>query len=203
LTRWGWAAILIVACAAVLFLAPGTHGFLAIDCPVRGELLVVEGWIPDYAIPGAISVFEKNGYGRMICVGGPITLGSHLSEYRNYGELGRARLKALGFSGERIIVIETQDIKKDRTYESAVAVKKWIASSGVKVKSLDIYTLGAHARRSRLLFEEALGDGVAVGAIAANDQTYDPNRWWKYSNGAKTVLSELIAYLYAVIFFHP
>jgi len=39
--------------------------------------------------------------------------------------------------------------------------------------------------------------------IAAPDESYDPVNWWRSSNGAKTVGSELIAYIYAVLFFHP
>jgi len=203
LTVCGWVAVVIVASAAVLVLISGVHGFLAIECPVKGELLVVEGWIPDYAIPRGISEFEKKGYRRLVVVGGPILLGSHLAGYRSYAELGRARLMALGFSDERVMVLETRDIKKDRTYESAVAVKHWIALNGAKVKGLDIYTLGAHARRSRLLFQKAFGKDVVIGVVAADDQTYDPKSWWRYSNGVRTALSELIAYLYAAIFFHP
>ena len=203
LTLWGWAAVLIFACAAVVFLVPGIHGFLAIDCPVQGQVLVVEGWIPDYAIPGAISEFEKKGYRRLVVVGGPILLGSHLAGYRSYAELGRARLKGLGLSDAQTVVLEIHDTRKDRTYESAVAVKQWIAASGAKVQGLDIYTLGAHARRSRLLFQKAFGKDVVIGVVAADDQTYDPKSWWKSSNGVRSVMSELIAYVYAVAFFHP
>ena len=82
LTLWGWIVTVLVALAAWLVCVPNIHGFLAIDCPVRGQFLVVEGWIPDYSIPTAVSEFEKNGYRQIICVGGPITLGSHLSEGR-------------------------------------------------------------------------------------------------------------------------
>ena len=84
LTLWGWLAVLIVALFLFLSGISGIHGFLAGEKPVRGEILVVEGWIPDYAIPGAISEFEKNGYELMIAVGGPITLGSHVSGFRRY-----------------------------------------------------------------------------------------------------------------------
>jgi hypothetical protein len=203
LTWVGWSVAGLIVILAGLVCVPNIHRFLAIDCPVRGQVLVVEGWIPDHTIPGAISVFEKNGYRQLISVGGPILLGSHFSEFKTYAELTSARLKGLGVSDERIVVLETRDIRKDRTYESAVAVKHWIAFSGVRVQALDVYTVGAHARRSRLLFEKALGDDVAVGVIAAKDQTYDARIWWRSSNGARTVVGELIAYLYAAIFFHP
>jgi hypothetical protein len=49
----------------------------------------------------------------------------------------------------------------------------------------------------------ALGDGVAVGVVSIEDQTYVPGEWWKSSNGVRTVIDESIAYLYAVFFFHP
>ena len=203
LTLWGWIVTVLVALAAGLVCVLNIHAFLAIDCPAKGQVLVVEGWIPDYAIPGAISEFEKNGYRQLIAVGGPIELGSHLSEFKSYARLSQARLIALGFKGERLVVLETGDIKNDRTYESAKAVRRWVASNGMQVKGLDVYTLGAHAWRSRLLFQKAFGDGVAVGVIAAENQSYDPGDWWKSSNGVRNVMSELIAYVYALAFFHP
>ena len=195
--------MLLAVLLACLLGVPNIHSLLAIDCPVRGGLLVVEGWIPDYAIPGAISEFEKDDCKQMIAVGGPIEKGSHLSEFKDYARLTQAKLVSLGFSERRLVVLETGDIKKDRTYQSARAVQLWAASNGVRVPSLDVYTLGPHARRSRLLFQKVFGDEVAVGVIAAPDQTYDPDRWWRSSNGVKTVMSGMIAYLYAVIFFHP
>jgi uncharacterized SAM-binding protein YcdF (DUF218 family) len=193
--------VLLVVGIALLAGVPRIHGFLAMDYPVRGEILVVEGWIPDYAIAEAASEFEKNGYELLIAVGGPITLGSHVSGFGNYAELAHVRLKALGVDEGRMTVLETADIKKDRTYQSARAVREWLSANRADLKGVDIYTLGAHARRSRLLFEKALGDNVAVGAIAAKDQSYDGSKWWRSSNGARTVLSELIAYLYARVLF--
>jgi hypothetical protein len=203
LTVWGWAAMLIVACTPVVVGIPNVHRFLTSQCPVRGQVLVVEGWVPDYAVPGVVSEFQKNGYRQLVTVGGPIERGSHLSEFKSYAQLGYSRLKALGLNDGQIAVIETQDIKRDRTYLSAVAVKEWLESSKLNVKGLNVYTLGAHARRSRLLFQKAFGDDVAVGVVAAEDQSYDPGNWWKSSNGVRTVVDELIAYLYAVILFNP
>ena len=100
-----------------------------------------------------------------------------------------------------MVAIATEDIKKDRTYEAAMMVKRWLSGSGIHARALDVYTLGAHSRRSRLLFKKVFGDDTAVGVIAADDQRYDPKGWWKSSNGVRTVVSELIAYIYAVICF--
>jgi hypothetical protein len=203
LTVWGWLAVLFSAAAAVLFGIGQVHGLLAITNPVEGELLVVEGWIPDYAMKGAKAEFEKSGYTLLIAVGGPLRLGSDLSRYKSYARLTQARLAEMGFKKEKIIEIETLDAKTDRTYDSARAVKQWITSNGMSVTGLNVYTLGAHARRSRLLFQKAIGNEVGVGVVAAVDESYDPDSWWRSSNGARVVGSELIAYIYAIVFFHP
>jgi hypothetical protein len=201
LTLWGFLAVLTVAVVVFVNVVPEIHGFLACRDPVRGEILVVEGWIPDYAIPGVISEFEMHGYKVLVVVGGPILMGSHVSGFKSYAELARVRLKALGAHEEKIVVLETEDVKMDRTYQSARAVQQWLSSDKSGLRGLDVYTLGAHARRSRLLFRKVFGDSVAVGAIAASNQSYDSESWWRSSNGARTVLGELIGYLYAAVFF--
>jgi hypothetical protein len=203
LTLWGWVAVVIFGGVALLSAVPKIHGFLASQYPVRGQILVIEGWIPDHAIPGAVSEFERNGYRLLLAVGGPITSGSHVSGFKNYAELAHVRLKALGVEDRHIVVLETTDMTKDRTYQSATAVKQWISLNWADLRGLDVYTLGVHARRSRLLYQKAFGDGVAVGVIAASEQSYDSHNWWRSSNGARTVVSEFIAYLYAAFFFRP
>ena len=62
--------------------------------------------------------------------------------------------------------------KKDRTYSSALAAKQWLHQQGISVKTLDVATLGPHARRSRLLFQMAFGDDTKVGIIALDDVEY-------------------------------
>jgi hypothetical protein len=54
-----------------------------------------------------------------------------------------------------------------------------------------------------MLFTLAL-DGVAeVGVIAMDPAGYDKGRWWTTSGGVRTVLSEMIAYVYAKFLFWP
>src|SRR5450756_1386531 len=67
----------------------------------------------------------------------------------------------------------------------------------------NLITGGPHARRSRLLFEKALGKGVTVGVmpIAAND--YDEQHWWHSSQGVRVTIGEMLAYGYARLLFYP
>jgi hypothetical protein len=68
---------------------------------------------------------------------------------------------------------------------------------------VNLYSFGAHARRSRLLYQKALGRKIQVGVIAYPDYHYDPARWWAEGEGFRDVVGEGIAYLYARLLFHP
>jgi hypothetical protein len=73
----------------------------------------------------------------------------------------------------------------------------------VDVRSINVLTESAHARRTWLLFQEAFGDQVNVGIISARNPDYDPAHWWRSSDGFREVISELVAYLYARFYFLP
>ncbi len=56
---------------------------------------------------------------------------------------------------------------------------------------INVLTEDAHARRTWLLFQEALGrDMLKVGIIAVPSPDYDPSRWWRTSAGVREVLDE-------------
>jgi uncharacterized SAM-binding protein YcdF (DUF218 family) len=92
---------------------------------------------------------------------------------------------------------------RDRTYASAVALRVWLREHSMNVHSINVVTEGAHARRTRLMFQEALGKDVGVGIIAVPNPDYDQKRWWLYSEGVKEVGSEAFAYIYSRLLFHP
>lgn len=94
-------------------------------------------------------------------------------------------------------------VRKDRTYHCALAVREWLGQNRSRIRSLDVATQATHTRRSRLLYEKAFGQSVAVSPIALDDPSYDPARWWGCSAGVRDVLGEAIAYVYARFFFWP
>ena len=61
--------------------------------------------------------------------------------------------------------------------------------------------MGPHARRSRLLYEEALGGEFKIGIIALADRRFDPEHWWRSSEGVRAVVDDTVAYLYARLYF--
>ena len=199
----GWLLLLL----AGLLLATGAvrkaQSFLAVTDPVAGGALVVEGWAPDYALEEAVTEFRRHHYTRLYVVGVPLERGAPLSEYKTYAELGAATLLKLGLDRDNVQAVPTPAVRQDRTYASALALKQWLQQHNAVPAELNLISLGPHARRSRLLFQEAFGRDARVGIIALDDRDYDPAHWWKSSQGVRTVTDELIAYGYARLLFHP
>jgi len=202
LTWRGWFILLLCLGAAAGLLAISIHPFLAVTQPVHGELLVVEGWMPDNQLEAAVALFQEGGYRLLITTGGPLGRGGHLSAYATDAELTAATLRKLGLPGDKIVAVPTPPSRRDRTYESALALRDWLSHSDPALRSLDVYSKGAHARRTRLLFQKAFGSDIAVGIIAA-EPDYDADRWWTSSSGVRVVVGESVAYLYARLLFFP
>ena len=69
--------------------------------------------------------------------------------------------------------------------------------------SINVVTEAAHARRTRLLYQKAIGRNVTVGVTAISNPDYNPKQWWRYSDGIREVIGESIAYINAKFFFSP
>src|SRR5438876_3787583 len=207
--RWSptWRGWLILAftmvVAGALFLK-GIYPFLAITHRVDADVLVVEGWIHEYAIKGAVEEFRRSSYQRVFTTGGPVEgSGGYINDYHTNASVGADLLKRYGLSDESLQMVPSRVMDRDRTYGSAVALRNWFREHDLHVRSLNVLTENVHARRTRLLFSEALGPEISVGIIAVPHPDYDARRWWWYSQGVKDVSSETIAYVYGRFLFQP
>lgn len=187
---------------AIAFAALRIQPFLAVTDATPGGALVVEGWVPDYALKSALVLAKGGAYAPLLVTGEPLKIGEPLSAYKTYAELGAATLNQLGAFPSAQAVPATAVIR-DRTYASALALRDWLRARGPLPAKLTLLTLGAHARRSRLLFEKVFGPGVKIGVIAVSNRDYDAARWWRFSEGFRNVTDEAIAYLYARFLFSP
>ena len=205
--RWGlsWKGRLLVL-ALLIGLATefvyGVYPFLAVTHRVDTDILVVEGWIPFYAIHAAAREFGSGSYRQVLTTGGPITgMGGYTNDYNTSASLGAGRLKAEGVPTTVIQMVPSRVSGRDRTYSAALALRHWLDQQGTEVKAINVVTADTHARRTRLLFQRALGNDISVGIIAVPNPDYDARRWWRYSEGVKDVITESVAYLYAKFFF--
>jgi uncharacterized SAM-binding protein YcdF (DUF218 family) len=202
-TLRGWVVLALSLAVLTLICGRELRPFLAVTDPVPGGVLVVEGWVPDYMLEAAIAEFRQNHYAKLFVTGTPLQQGAPLSEYTNFAYLGAASLVKLGLSTNDVQAVPTGLTRRDRTYATALSLKHWWRQHDSAPTKINLITAGPHARRSRLLFQKALGNGVKVGVTAIGDREYDERRWWRYSQGVRVMIGEVLAYAYARFLFYP
>lgn len=198
----GWLALALLAGLGTAAAVGGLlHPFLAVTAREAADVLVVEGWMPDFGLRAAFEEYRRGGYKEIHVVGVPLEKGELLSEFGTYAEVGRATLERMGAPADRLRAVPAPKVRRDRTFASAVALRDSLARAGRMPAALNVVTVDAHARRSRLLFAKAFGDRTRIGIVAVADEQYDGRRWWRSSHGVRIVLSEWLGYVYARVFF--
>ena len=197
----GWLLILAVCAISAALLLRNAYAFLAMNAPLDGGILVVEGWGSDSLMASATNEFKKGHYEALFATGGPIDKGSLFTKYKTYAEMSVDTLEQMGVNPKSLHAIPAPSVRQDRTYATAIALKKWLGEHGMNTKKIEIITMGAHARRSRLLYEKVFGAGTRIGVISVRDEGIDPQHWWTNSNGFRSVVDEMVAYFYAKFLF--
>src|SRR5437667_7657556 len=170
--RWGfsWRGWLIVPAVVILTFSLcwlRIYPFLAVTHRVDTDVLVVEGWIHEYAIRAAVEEFRIGSYQRVLTTGGPVEgSGGYINDYNTAASVGADLLRKNGLPNESLQMVPSRVMNRDRTYGSAVALRDWFRERNIAVHSVNVVTEDVHARRSRLLFEEALGRDVKFGIIS-------------------------------------
>ncbi|MDH3708570.1 MAG: hypothetical protein OER04_01715 [Cyclobacteriaceae bacterium] len=178
------------------------HPFLALNKPSpNAKLLIIDGPIPEYAVQAAVKEFHSGNYQLMIATGGPISRGYLVPDIKSYPQLVAASLIHQQFDSSKIVVVDRDAVITDRTYANAVSLKDWLQSSSGNYEAINIFSMGTHARRTRLLYQKALPKSVEVGVLATPNLEYDRSNWWRSSMGFRLVIGEGIAYIYARFLF--
>src|SRR5437868_8312894 len=128
----------------------GVYPFLAVTERVPADTLVVEGWIPPFAIRAAVDEFRSGSYKQVITTGGPATgTGAYTNDYNTSASVGADELKAAGIPADHLAMAPSRVMLRDRTYASAVALRDWLKEHHVEPNRIMIVTESVHARRSR------------------------------------------------------
>ncbi len=203
LPTWqGWLLILLAAAALVTVAGRAVMPFLSPTQPVQGKFLLVEGWAPDYALEEAIRVFRNGGYSKLIVTGTDIEQGKQLAVEKTYAQLAASTLKHLGFEEERLLVLPSPKVIRDRNFTTAPEVKKWLRTNN-SLDAVDVFTMAPHSRRTWLLYRLAIGDSNKIGVISITSRDYDPAHWWRSSQGFRETIDETVALIYAKFLFRP
>ncbi len=196
LPGWILLALLAALCGAA-FIAV-LYPFLSSAKPLpQASILVVEGWVHDNAVREARHIAGSGGYERICTAGVDLTKGSLLAEYGDFATLTAATLERLGMPPDQILVAPGGAGHRHRTYFSAAAVRRTLQDHGALHGNINVLTVGPHARRTGLVYRKVFRDTPCrVGVIQVPPEDYDPQRWWTTSNGAKTVITEVIAWFH-------
>jgi hypothetical protein len=191
-------AFLTLTSVLVLNLNP----FLSLTSRVPSETLVVDGWMPTYDLERAANEYKSGNYRSVLVVRGVYEFDA-IGLDRPWDDYVADILVRCGVPHERLNSVLFAGLKRDRTYTSALAIKKWFEQNSMQLSAINVVTTGPHARRSRLLYRIALGNKVDVGVIGLDEPSYDSTHWWRTSEGIREVLSETLAYIYAKLIFSP
>ena len=199
-TVWGWLLLLVILFGVFWLSLKGTYPFLSSEKKYSSKVLVVEGWLPNSGLKEAITHYQGNNYNTLIITGIPITQWSYSSPFSNMADASAGSLREMHFTDSIYTVHIPSTILRDRTYATAIALEMKWDELGIQEQDFDLFTMGAHARRSYLMFEKVFGDRIK-GLVVVDDESFDANRWYSSSRGFRTVFSELISYFYAKFFF--
>lgn len=200
--RLTWFSLFIIALTIFFlfrFFRERIYDYLSPNEPIASKVLVIEGWLDDFALKEAYALFLENDYELMITTGGPLEIGYLATHFITSADLAKATLVQLGMDSTKLIAVPRKHALKKRTFESAIALKNWIDTNNPEMKSFNLVSLGTHSKRSWFLFQKALPD-KEIGIIALRDQRFDPEEWWKTSKGSRTVITEALGYFYVFFF---
>jgi hypothetical protein len=203
--RWGlsfrgWLIGIFVTLFCFIFTLKNIYPFLSPTERLDSKILVVEGWMDDYSLKQALEEFRNYQYDHVYVTGGPPERGSYLVNFKTFAGLGASTLKKIGVPKKNIIPVHGPGSIKDRTYTSALALKKHFEENKINIKSFNLFSEGPHTKRSQLIFNLAFNNIVNIGVIAAKPYYYDSRSWWSSSAGFRSVFQEVTAYAYALFY---
>src|SRR5690606_28482086 len=95
-----------------------------------------------------------------------------------------------GVSKGKITSIPVMRVEEGRTKSNAKAFAQRIGSE--PIGSVDVISIGVHARRSMNEFQKACGDEVEVGVIAIEDPEAPAENWWRMKAGWMKLGKEIV-----------
>jgi uncharacterized protein len=201
-TFLGVILILLLGFSISFVLLRSTYKFLAQNAKPVSKILVVEGWIPESGLKNAINYYREHNYEHMVLTGVPITQWTYSSPFSNMADASKETMRRFYFLDSIYTATIPNTILRDRTYATAVALKMTFEEWDTQPESFDLYSMGAHSRRSYLMFRKAFPE-MKIGLIADTDLSFDHENWYKTSRGFRIVFSELISFFYSRLFFFP
>src|SRR5690606_5979286 len=94
---------------------------------------------------------------------------------------------------------ESRERGTQRTYEMALSAWTALQSRHAEVTAVNVFTRGAHARRSRLVFKKVLPAKCDVGVISWTSKNLPRQGWWRSSERSEDMIKESVGYLFELL----
>jgi uncharacterized SAM-binding protein YcdF (DUF218 family) len=198
-TIWGALSLIGLLLSPLVWWFYRGESFLAPTQRIPAQILVVEGWIGPRGIAAAKTEFDSHNYQLIVISGGIATPEGWDPGGWSYAERAKAELVRLGIPAEKIVLSGNGNPNRQRTYLSAVTVVRTLENLNIEPSSVNIFTLGTHARRSYLVYRKAFGPRTPVGIISWEA----PNpavAWWHSSERAQQLMIQSVGYFYEFFF---
>jgi hypothetical protein len=196
----------LLFCSICIFLVPipitvawlGSRGesFFSLTRRLPAEVLVADAWIGRDGVCAAADEFKLGGYKYIV-------LNGEMPEERwNRSDetvSAEEELIGVGIPKDRIITVPASPIAHQRTFVSVAAAWKALQTRGIRAKILNVFTLGSHARRSRLVYAKVFGPTTEVGAIAFLPPRYQLEPWWLSKRRTFCLLKEFVGYPFEIL----
>ena len=124
------------------------------------------------------------------------------TDFYSYATLCANRLRILGFR-DSIYPTPAIAYNKNRTYNSAQAVKKWYNNHFCHSVPINIITLDIHSRRTWLTYKSVFGKNTKIGIIPVPEKTEQKTDWIYHLRHFKSKLNESLSLIYVRYIFIP
>jgi hypothetical protein len=114
------------------------------------------------------------------------------NDYASYAELARNRLLSLGIDSSLVMAVSGNRVRINRTLTSALAFRDWLRTSNYEVTGINVVTLGAHAKRTFMTYNNILDKKYKIGIISLPDYKNTHSR----KNRVLNTLREMLGIIY-------
>ena len=191
----GWIFLLPVI-LGLPWLCSSGESFFSLTRRLPAEALVADGWIGRDGVRAAAEEFKLGGY-HYIVVTGDVT-----DEQRDQSDdavSAEQELIWLGIPKDRIIIAPSSHVARQRTFASVAAAWQALETRDVHPKVLNVFTLGPHARRSRLIYAKVFGPATQVGVVAFVPPKYGVEPWWLSTKRTACLFKESVGYPFEIL----
>jgi len=203
-TIWSWMIFVSIVIIVSVLIVSNIVPFLSKETKLDAKIMVLEGYVPDYAYETVIEIFYRENYELIIATGTSYDQGFYISGIETAAELIALSLRNLGFDTTKVRMVPVPSgTHVNRTYNSALVTFNFLRNYYPETKSINIVSQGVHSRRSLYLFKKVYEPQIMVGNIVIPDIAYTKRDWYKTSRGFRNVTNEAIAYIFVKLFFWP